>query len=264
MITSGIQNDSTIDSIPEDLSFFVPYLRYYVKQIRETDGEVQVSRLPDGTISGIFLYDHSEKTGVIFSRSREVFDYFFDSKPFDYLFAELGTEHENEPYDIYTLDLTDVMVDHSFSHEISIAASGDIDALKQFMISSSHRMNSKWVEVAMRDNEKCFLVRFGSEIAGLGWVSLVNGIGRLHSLYVKPQYRRLRIGEDLLFARLYWLKSNESRSVFSEISRFNSPSSKIAQKGQMSPTGQLFLYFRRPKPSFSEPRTPDKLERSSQ
>ena len=43
--------------------------------------------------------------GTIYTRSREVFDYFYDLKPFNYLFSEMKTEIENEIYDIYTIDL---------------------------------------------------------------------------------------------------------------------------------------------------------------
>jgi GNAT superfamily N-acetyltransferase len=85
----------------------------------------------------------------------------------------------------------------------------------------------------------------GSEIAGLGWVSIVNGIGRLHSLYVRPQFRRIGIGEDILFARLLWLKSMHARSAFSEISRYNLSCSRIAMEGHMRVSGQVFQYFRK-------------------
>jgi hypothetical protein len=79
----------------------------------------------------------------------------------------------------------------------------------------------------------------------LGWLSIVNGIGRLHTLHVRPQFRKIGIGEDILYARLLWLKSKHARSVFSEISRDNSSSSKIAMKGHMTVSGQVFQYFKK-------------------
>jgi len=79
----------------------------------------------------------------------------------------------------------------------------------------------------------------------LGWLSIVNGVGRLHSLHVKPQFRRIGIGEDILFARLLWLRSKRARSAFSEISRDNPPSSRIAMKGRMMPSGTIFQYFKK-------------------
>ena len=101
------------------------------------------------------------------------------------------------------------------------------------------------MEVALKNGDKCFVVRLGSEIAGLGWVSFVKKIGRLHSLFVKPQFRNLGIGEDILYARLLWLKSKHARSAFSEISRHNPSSARIESKAQMKVCGQVFQYFRK-------------------
>jgi GNAT superfamily N-acetyltransferase len=79
----------------------------------------------------------------------------------------------------------------------------------------------------------------------LGWLSSANRIGRLHSLYVNPQFRGIGIGLDILYARLIWLKSMRASSAFSEISRENLPSSRIALKGGMSVSGQVFQYFKK-------------------
>src|SRR2546426_1037724 len=158
-----IRNASDIDFIfPDGFSFFEPYLQYFVKETLGAGGQAYVSRNSEGTISGIFIYDYSEKTGTIYTRSRRVFYYFYELRTSDFLFAEMKTEHESEIYDIY---------------------------------------------------------------------------------HVKPQFRRMGIGEDILFARLLWLTSKRARSAFSEISRENSPSSRIAMKGHMTASGQIFQYF---------------------
>src|SRR6266480_7000227 len=121
----------------------------------------------------------------------------------------------------------------------------NVDEIGQFMTSTHPGINKRWVKVALNEGERCFYVRLGKEIAGLGWLSIVNGIGRLHSLHVKAQFRRIGIGEDILFARLLWLKSKRARSAFSEISHDNSPSSRIAMKGHMTPSGTIFQYFKK-------------------
>jgi ribosomal protein S18 acetylase RimI-like enzyme len=241
-----LRNTSDIDFVfPIGFSFFEPYLQYFVKETLEIGGEAFVSRTSEGAISGILLYDDSEKTGTIYTRSRKVFDLFYEMRPFEFLFAEMKTEHESEIYDIYTVDLENLAVAHRFSHKMSIAEKEDASEIEQFMVSSHPGTNKRWVNIALEDGDKCFIVRLGKEIAGLGWLSVVNGVGRLHSLDVKPQFRRIGIGEDILFARLLWLKSKRARLAFSEISRFNSPSSKIAMKGQMKPSGQIFQYFKK-------------------
>jgi ribosomal protein S18 acetylase RimI-like enzyme len=246
MRVSEIWSTSDIDFVfPNGLSFFEPYLQYFIKEILETGGEAYVSRTSEGAVSGIFIYDDSEKLGTIYTRSREVFDYFYELKPFNFLFAEMRTEVESEIYDIYTIDLKNFAFIHRFSHEISIADEGRIDEIEQFMVSTHPRINRKWVKVALKNGDRCFIVRLSNEIAGLGWLSIVNGIGRLHSLYVKPQFRRIGIGEDILYARLLWLKSKHARSAFSEISRHNSSSARIAVKGCMKVSGQVFQYFKK-------------------
>ena len=241
-----IGNASDIDFVlPNGFSFFESYLQYFVRETLEAGGEAYVCRCSEGAVSGILVYDGSEKAGTIYTRSRRVFDYFYELRPANFLFAELKTELESEVYDIYTIDLENLAIVHRFSHEISIAEEGDIDEIGQFMASTHPGINRRWVNVALKEGERCFFVRLGKEIAGLGWLSIVNGIGRLHSLHVKPQFRRIGIGEDILFARLLWLRSKRARSAFSEISRDNPPSSRIAMKGRMMPSGTIFQYFKK-------------------
>jgi GNAT superfamily N-acetyltransferase len=239
---SNIVNDLVL---PKDISFFEPYLPYYVRETLEIGGEAYVYKTSKGVVSGIFIYDDIEKTGTIFTRSREVFDHFYDLKPFGFLFAELKTEHDCETYDIYNVDIQKLVFAHSFKHEISVADEKQLDEIERFMVSTHPGMNRKWVRVALKDGEKCFVASLENEIAGLGWVSIVEGIGRLHSLFVRPQFRRIGIGRDILYARLFWLKARRARSAFSEISRENPSSSKIAVGGGMSVSGQVFQYFKK-------------------
>jgi ribosomal protein S18 acetylase RimI-like enzyme len=243
---SEISNTSDFDFIfPKGFSFFEPYVRYHVKEILEIGGQAYLSRTPKGAVSGLFIYDDSEKIGTIYTRSREVFDHFYELRPFNFLFSEMNTEHENEIYDIYTIDLENLAIDHKFSYEITVADEGRVSELERFMTLTHPGINWRWVKVALENGDRCFTVTLGSEIAGLGWLSLVTGIGRFHSLYVKPQFRGMGIGEDILFARLLWLKSKHAHSAFSEISRYNIACSRVAAKGQMRVSGQVFQYFKK-------------------
>ena len=228
---------------PDGFSFFEPYLRHFIREVLQMGGEAYVSRAADRSVSGVFLYDDSEKAGTVFTRSRGVFDYFRRLKPLNSLFAELETEVESEVYDIYTIDLENQDIFHRFSHEISMGDEGQIGEIERFMVLAHPGMNRRWIRVALENRDKCLTVRLGSEIAGMGWVSLAKGIGRIHSLFVNPQFRRMGIGEDLLHARLLWLRSMQARSAFSEISRHNFPSASIASKAQMKVCGQVFQYF---------------------
>jgi len=246
MNVSQIKNTTDFDFVfPVGFSFFEPHLRYHIGEILEIGGEAYVARTSEGAISGIFIYDDFERGGTVYTKSREVFDYFYKLKPFDFLFSEMQTELENEIYDIYTAKIENLAITHRFSYEISTADETSIPEIEQFMSLTHPGINKNWVKVALKNGDKCFVVRLVNEIAGLGWVSLVNGVGRLHSLYVKPQFRRMGMGEDILNARLLWLKSKGARSVFTEVSRNNTPSSNNIMKAHLRVSGQVFQYFRK-------------------
>ncbi len=252
---SQVRNISDIaPTFPDDFSFFNPYLGHFISETLRIGGEVYVSRNQQGLVSGILIYDEVENTGTIFTKSREVFDTFYELIPRGLFFAELKTERECEIYDLYSLALKSLETDHVFRHEISMLEESQIDEIQRFMVMTHPRLNKKWVRTALANGENCLLVKLGDEIAGLGWVSLVNGVGRLHSLFVTPRFRRMGIGEDILHARLLWLKSKGAKAAFSEISRENVASSRIATKGRMKVSGEIFQYAKKapvPKP---EPR----------
>jgi hypothetical protein len=242
---SQVRNASDVHLVfPDGFSFFQPYLEYWIKETLEIGGEAYVSETVAGNGSGLFLYDYYEKAGSIFTRSTEVFDYFYRLKPLKSIYAELKTELPKEIYDIYTIDLENNSLDHTFSHSISFADREQIEEIRQFMLSTHPGTNPRWIDVALTNGDKCVAVRLGDEIAGGGWLSLVNGIGRLHSLFVKPRFRRIGVGLDILFARLLWLKSKHARMAFSEISVNNLQSSGISVRGGMKVSGQVYQYFR--------------------
>lgn len=241
---SKITKTNELLVFPQGLSFFDPHLQRYVDEMLAIGGEAYISMTGNGEISGLFIYDDFERSGTIFTRSREVFDYFYELKSFDTLFAEMKTEHKSETYDIYSIDLQKSSIDHRFNNEISIVAQEQRDEIRQFMRLTHPGTNKNWVNVSLDNGDQCFMVRLGDEIAGLGWASNTNGVGRLHSLFVKPQFRGLGMGQDILLARLLWLKSKGISSAFSEISRENAASSRIAVNAQMKVSGQVFQYVR--------------------
>jgi len=242
---SRLRNASAIHFVfPDGFSFFQSYLEYWTKETLEIGGEAYVSETADGEASGLFLYDDYEKAGSIFTRSREVFDYFYKLKPFKSIYAELQTERPKEVYDIHTMDLENNALDHTFSNAILVADREQIEEIRRFMLSTHPGTNPRWIDAALTNGDRCVTVRLGDEIAGVGWLSLVNGIGRLHSLFVKPRFRKLGAGLDILFARLLWLKSKHARMAFSEISVNNLTSSGISVRGGMKVSGQVYQYFR--------------------
>src|SRR5512137_2663765 len=113
MQVSQIESTSGVDFVfSNGFSFFAPYLHYHIKEILEIGGEVYVSRFSDAAVSGVFIYDNFEKDGTIYTKSREVFDYFYNLKPFYFLFSEMKTDLEKEIYDIYTINIQNLVRDH--------------------------------------------------------------------------------------------------------------------------------------------------------
>ncbi len=235
-------SDIVLDA-PADLSFFGHYVQRSIEEALQVGGEAYHAKGPEGSTLGVFIYDDFEKTGTIYTRSKEIFDHFYELKPFSLLWSELRMERESETYDIYSTDFDKPTINHAFSHQISIAEEGDVQKIERFMLLSHPGTNPKWPRVALQNGDKCFFVKFEEEIAGIGWLSLVDGRGRLYSLYVKPQFRRMGIGQDILFARLMWLKAKHACSAFSEISRDNLASTRTSMKGRMRVVGQVYQYL---------------------
>jgi ribosomal protein S18 acetylase RimI-like enzyme len=239
-----IKNQAELPEIPGGLSFFsVPYLRYWAKEALDLGGEVQISRTPDGEISGLFVYDNYEENGTVFTRSKDVFDHFFQLKPSGSVWSELQTNHPSYTYDILTMNLAGVDLKHSFKRRVAIDT--NFVEIERFMTFTVHEvLNPKWVRVALGNGDRCFVARIGSEIAGVAWLSLVDGVGRVPDLYVKPQFRRTGVAVDLFYARLIYLKSMHARSYFAEISHDNEAGLEHALKVGMKISGQIFEYYR--------------------
>jgi ribosomal protein S18 acetylase RimI-like enzyme len=234
---SEIKDSSDIPRFPPGLSFFDPYIEYHIREVLGVGGEAYVARDPDRVL-GVFIYDDYEKTGTLYSQSIEAFNYFRELKPSSFLFAEVQANLTREVFDIYSLKLEDPLPFH-FKYELD---SPKLDEIEHFMLDTHPNVNPSWCRVALLNGDKCFVVRFKDKCVGCAWVSLTKGVGRLHTLYVKSRYRRMGIGEDLLYARLLWLKLKTARLAFSEISENNIASTSLARKANMHSTGHVYLY----------------------
>ena len=234
-----IEELSDIPTFPSGLSFFDPYLEYFVREVLGIGGEVQIA-MSSGEIVGLFLYDDYEKTGSIYTQFIDIFDYFCKLKPSSLLYAEIDTNKiAREVFDIFMSNLEGTL-GHVFKYEIS---SPKLEEIEQFMRYTHPNLNPSWTRVALNNGDKCFTIKLDGKIVGCGWASSVNGMGRLHTLYVSQQYRRMGIGEDLLYARLLWLKLNGNKLAFSEISENNIASSMVSRKANMFPRGHVYMYM---------------------
>ncbi len=233
--------DKQLSGLPDGLSLFVPILRHEAKEALEAGGEVFVSQGSEGKKNGLFIYDSYEATGTIFTKSREVFDRFYEMKSSSYIFSELEVaERPKDPWNIWQLDVDEAPSDHRFRHHVSI--DDNAKEIESFMAIAQPETNRQWVGVALRNGDKCFVVKISSRIVGIAWMTIVGGMARSHGLYVEPKFRRMGITKDIFQARLIYLKSRHVHTLINEIAESNVASSSHAKKIGEKVVGKIFLY----------------------
>jgi ribosomal protein S18 acetylase RimI-like enzyme len=238
---SQIKRFEELGELPKGISFFDKLLGHEVKEALDAGGEVYVSSSESGQENGLFIYDEYEATGTIFTKSKAVFDHFYKVKPSSYIFSELEVlELPKEPWNIWQLDVDRAPLNHRFRHHVSI--DDNVEELERFMAATQPETNRKWVSVALKNGDKCFVVRFGERIVGIAWLEIVDGLARSHGLYVEPQFRRMGIMRDNLEARLIYLKARGVHTLVNEISESNIASSSHAAKAGEKIVGKIFLY----------------------
>lgn len=233
--------DGQLRDLPKGLSFFDPILRHEAKEALEAGGEVLVSQNFNGEKNGLFIYDNYEATGTIFTKSREAFDRFYGLKPSSYIFSELEVaEHPKEVWNIWQMDVDNALLSHRFKHHVSMEY--DVGEIERFMAFAQPESNRQWVSVALKNGDKCFVVKIGNKIVGIAWMTIVGPVARSHGLYVEPQFRRKGIMTDNLQARLIYLRSKRVHTLINEIAESNVESSGHAKKAGERIMGKIFLY----------------------
>ncbi|MDA4127193.1 MAG: GNAT family N-acetyltransferase [Thaumarchaeota archaeon] len=230
-----------VAGLPKGLSFFDPIIPHEAKESLEAGGEVFVSTDQQGKKNGLFIYDRIEATGTIFASSRDVFDEFFGLKPSSYVFSEVDAgDLPRELWNIWQLDVDNATLEHTFRHRVSIDQ--DAEEIERFMASTQPDTNPRWVRIALKNGDKCFVVKVGSKIVGMAWMSITGSVARSHSLYVEPAFRRKGVMRDDLHARLIYLRSRHVHTLINEIAESNAPSSAHAVKAGEKVIGKIYLY----------------------
>jgi L-amino acid N-acyltransferase YncA len=233
--------DEQLDDLPGGLSFFDPFLRHEVKEEIEAGGEAFISHDSHGVANGLFIYDSYEATGTVFTKSREVFDHFYGLKPSSYIFSELEVEGlPREDWNIWQLDVDKASLDYRFRHNVSMEE--NVGEIERFLAIAQPETNRRWIRAALRNGDKCFVVRFGGRIVGIAWMSIIDGVARSHGLYVEPQFRRTGVTRDNLQARLMYLRSRRVHTLINEIAEANVASASHAAKIGEKIVGKIYLY----------------------
>jgi GNAT superfamily N-acetyltransferase len=237
------QGPATVPPLGDLSDFFNPFLSYFVRAALRGRGEVWVSR-SGPTVDGLLLYNEVERVGTIFTRAPAVAHTLFGLKDHVALFSDFPLAARTELYHVYRVKMAGESMPHRFTHPVRLARNRDQPAIMGMMREMYGRIDTSWLPILPSEEEKCLLVEVAGEIVGVGWVTVVEGHGRLHSLSVRPHYRRMGIGTDLWHARMLWARRAGAREVLSEIADQNVASQAIAVAGGMQKVGRLFLSYR--------------------
>ena len=230
-----------------DLSdFFNGFLEHFVAEALRGGGEVWASK-SEGLVDGLLLYNDVEKIGSIFTRSEARAEELFALKDPLAVFAEFPLAPTSETFHVCASDAPGASEAHRFTHPARIARASELPVITRMLREMYGQIDTSWLQTSSPEEDKCLVVEVGGELAGVGWVSVVEHQGRLHSLSVRPRFRRIGVGTDLWHARMLWAQRAGARRVISEISEHNVASLAIATAGGMQRTGRLFL-SRKPVP----------------
>jgi RimJ/RimL family protein N-acetyltransferase len=229
--------------LPDLSPWFQPFIPHFVAEVLRCGGHASGAWEGDA-LTGVWIYHDAEKVGTIFTRSPAVAERFAGLQGSGSLFSEIPLGVPGELYHIYAMDLESGGGSHRFRHLVRAAEPSDAERILPLIREIHGPIDDHWLRPISPNSEKGFLVEVSGEIAGVGWISVVNGNARLHALSVRPPYRRTGIASDLWYARILWARSAGARRVLCEISEGNVASRRVAEQGGMRPVGQMFRYDR--------------------
>ena len=225
-----------------DLSpWFNPFLRQFVRDAQRSGGEVRVVR-DAGGVRGLWVSDPVERLATAFSRDRSVAENWVRGRGVYGVYSDFSFEPGVEVFDIFSRSLDSPGSSERFRHPVRVVTPRDIPAVTDLAREVYGLVNERWFSGLPTLREVGLVVELEGRLAGMGWISLASEHARLHSLTVRPSFRRMGIGSDLLAARLFWARRMGARDVVSEIARTNVASQLIAERGGMHRAGEIYLH----------------------
>jgi len=241
---------SAVDAIPADLDaldradlspWFNPFLRYFASEAWRCGGNVRVVR-EAGAVVSLMVSDPVERVASVFSRSRSIAEAWVRERGSLGMYSDFPFEPRGEVFEILLASLNADLPPYRFRHPIRPVTAGDLPAVLDLMREVYGMVNERWFEGLSDVPEAGFIAEAGGRVVGVGWISLVGTHARLHSLTVRATHRRMRLGTDLLFARLLWARRAGASDVLSEISERNDASRSIAARAGMRRVGEIYFY----------------------
>jgi GNAT superfamily N-acetyltransferase len=225
-----------------DLSpWFNPFLAHFVRETLRCGGQVRVVRDGD-SLAAVTLHDSTENVTSLFTRSRPLAERLLRDRGTAAAYSDFRIEGPSEPYGVFVGALRRDSRAHHFRHSVRRSTPADVPRLVEMVREVHGVVDPGWFDSPPPSAEVGFVVEVGSRLAGAGWVAVVGRSARLHSLTVRPAFRRIGLGADLLFARLLWAQTAGAAEVVSEVADRNVASVALARSVPMNRVGELFLY----------------------
>ncbi|HTS32957.1 MAG TPA: GNAT family N-acetyltransferase [Thermoplasmata archaeon] len=229
--------------LPDLSDFFNPFLRSFMEATCRVGGEVVVARGPTG-VEGCSLYHPAEQLVSLFTRRPAVAMSLLERRSRVEVFSELPLGPGAEVYYVYEADLGASGASHRFAHTVREVRPEDRAPLLSLLRELYGRVDEEWFRPIPAPPEKGFAIEVDGRIAGAGWVSLVGGHARFHTLSVRPRCRRLGVGTDLWHARAQYARARGAQKALMEVSENNRASQAIATAGGMRRVGQMYRAYR--------------------
>ncbi len=227
--------------------FFDPFLAHFASETLRGGGEVDVYQ-GNGSLEAVTLRHPSLHLVSLLARSPAVgASIFRELGAFD-VFAEYPLGQPIERFLIFSGPVDPSAGERPFRHLVRPARDADLPEVERIVREEVGPGEEGWLRSRPPANERGFVAEVGGRVAGVAWVSVVGSAARLHSLLVRPAYRRIGVGTDLLRARLGWAAGAGARTVLSEIAEGNGASRRLAEREGLRPVGEIFLHPRATRP----------------
>lgn len=241
------EDSTTPDGVPSgvdeaDLSpWFNPFLPHFAREARRCGGEVRVAREGE-SLRALLVSDPVERVATVFTRSLpRAQDWVRDRGAYG-MYSDFPFEPTDEEFAIFARDFGPEPPSQRFRHPVRPVSPSDLPAVRDLMVEVYGLVNDRWFGGVPNEVETGFACEVHGRLAGVAWVTRAGRHARLHSLTVRPPFRRMGLGSDLLSARLLWAHRIGARRVLSEISVHNAASQAIAVRDGMRKVGSIYFH----------------------
>lgn len=221
--------------------WFDPFLRPFARETIGSGGRAMAAT-DSGRVVGLLLTSPAERSASLFTRSRAVAEQLARLPTERTIYSELDLGGSKERFAIFDAEVRRTPP-HRFRHSPRLLAASELPAVGELLREVYGAPVDAWLGIAFAEGERCFGVEIDGTLAGVAWLLVAGRWGRLHTLTVRPGFRRLGVGTDLLAARLLFARQAGVVRAISEISERNGPSTAVAERCGMRPAGELFLHL---------------------